>query len=99
MGTKANPGKYDCHAKAEPDEPLFTLLGRDPMAGHLVSIWSKLRQGDIEAAQTVFMHLIGRVDATLGYPRDYEPDVEKGQEAMNCSLAMFKWRKKMESAK
>lgn len=32
MGTKNNPGKYDCYAKAEPDEPLFTLRGKDVSA-------------------------------------------------------------------
>lgn len=29
MGTKANPGEYDCYDKAEPDEPMFVLLARD----------------------------------------------------------------------
>ena len=26
MGTKNNPGKFDCYANAKPDEPLFVLL-------------------------------------------------------------------------
>lgn len=29
MGTKNNPGKYDCYAKLEPDEPHFVLRGKD----------------------------------------------------------------------
>jgi hypothetical protein len=45
MGTKNNPGAYDCEAKAHPDEPKFTLLGRDPIAHHLVAIWSALASG------------------------------------------------------
>lgn len=94
MGTKNNPGKFDCYEKADPDEPMFVLLGRDPMAAHLVSIWSKLRYGDHEAAFTVFMSLRKLVDEDLGYPRDYANDVEKAQEAMECSLAMFEWQKK-----
>ena len=34
MGTKNNPGKYDCYEKAGPDEPIFTLrakLNRYPL--------------------------------------------------------------------
>ena len=50
MGTKNSPGEYDCYAKAEPDEPMFTLLGRDPSAGVLVWTWAAIQynlgQGD-----------------------------------------------------
>ena len=44
MGTKNNPGLYDCYAKAEPDEPIFVLLGRDPAAWIVVRIWAALRR-------------------------------------------------------
>jgi hypothetical protein len=44
MGTKNNPGAYDCYANADPDEPMFILLGRDPLAPLLVSLWVKLRR-------------------------------------------------------
>jgi hypothetical protein len=40
MGTKRNPGQYDCYAKAEPDEPMFVLLARDPTAPQLVRDWA-----------------------------------------------------------
>jgi hypothetical protein len=40
MGTKRNPGKYDCYEKAEPDEPMFVLLGRDSVAPTLVEAWA-----------------------------------------------------------
>lgn len=43
MGTKANPGLYDCHANAEHDEPLFTLLARDKHAPALVRQWAIMR--------------------------------------------------------
>lgn len=48
MGTKRNPGQFDCHAKAHQDEPLFTLLGRDPAAGVLVRMWALSRHRAIE---------------------------------------------------
>jgi len=43
MGTKNNPGKYDCYVNAEPDEPMFILLARDPLAPILVRMWADLR--------------------------------------------------------
>lgn len=43
MGSKNNPGQWDCYANAEPDEPMFVLLGRDPTAWAVVYIWAELR--------------------------------------------------------
>jgi hypothetical protein len=43
MGTRERPGDYDCHERAEPNEPRFTLIGRDPTAGALVRLWVRLR--------------------------------------------------------
>ncbi len=95
MGTKNNPGKFDCYANAELDEPMFVLLGRDRLASHLVSIWSKVRMGDIEAASAVFLDMLRKHAAAYGI----EPDVPKAIEAMECSLAMFKFRNAREEAK
>lgn len=44
MGTKNAPGIYDCHAKAEPDEPMFILLARDAGAPALVEAWAIARE-------------------------------------------------------
>src|SRR5689334_7475358 len=44
MGTKNNPGRYDCYANAEPDEPMFILLGRDARAPALVEEWAQLAE-------------------------------------------------------
>jgi hypothetical protein len=43
MGTKNNPGIYDCYANAEPDEPMFVLLARDRQAPGLVREWAHQR--------------------------------------------------------
>jgi hypothetical protein len=48
MGTKAKPSAWDCYEHAEPDEPMFILLGRDKHAPALVWFWSVLRQLDGE---------------------------------------------------
>jgi hypothetical protein len=44
MGTKLKPGKFDCYENAAPDEPMFVLLARDPMAPLLVRLWADLRE-------------------------------------------------------
>lgn len=41
MGTKTNPGTYDCYANALPDEPMFVLLARDDRAPALVEAWAE----------------------------------------------------------
>jgi hypothetical protein len=43
MGTKKDPGNHDCYAKAAPDEPMFILLARDPIAPLLIRIWADLK--------------------------------------------------------
>ncbi len=48
MGTKNDPGRYDCFANAEPDEPMFVLLARDKHAPTLVWLWATLRELDQE---------------------------------------------------
>jgi hypothetical protein len=44
MGTKNNPGKFDCYGKALPDEPVFIILARDPSAASTVEFWATLRE-------------------------------------------------------
>lgn len=53
MGTKNNPGSYDCYANAEPDEPIFVLLGRDASAWALVQLWADLREHMGESPEKV----------------------------------------------
>lgn len=42
MGTKLNPGEFDCYANALPDEPMFVLLARDALAPDVVRQWAAL---------------------------------------------------------
>jgi hypothetical protein len=86
MGTKSNPGEYDCYSKARPNEEMFSLLDRDPLAPFLVSIWSKVRMGDPEAARVVFESMLTQVA-----PRYFlVPDAAKAADAMDIALAMFR---------
>lgn len=72
MGTKTNPGKFDCHAKAEADEPVFTLIGRDPSAGFMVRAWANHRE-----------YMIYR-----GMLKDTPQEREKIAEARLCAARM-----------
>jgi hypothetical protein len=51
MGTKNNPGKFDCYEKALPDEPMFVLLARDPWMTYLVQEWARIRRTDIKSGE------------------------------------------------
>lgn len=51
MGSKNQPGAFDCYAKAEPDEPQFQLLGRDNSAPRLVRQWADTRAIEIARGQ------------------------------------------------
>lgn len=53
MGTKNNPGHFDCYDNADPDEPMFVLLGRDAMAPSLVREWAEWRMKNGERADKV----------------------------------------------
>ena len=48
MGTKNNPGSYDCYANLDPDEPYFVLRAKDPMGAALVRNWADIRRQQIE---------------------------------------------------
>lgn len=48
MGSKDNPGKFDCYANAMADEPMFILLARDPDAPMLVYMWAHRRMEAIQ---------------------------------------------------
>jgi hypothetical protein len=51
MGTKNNPAPNDYYENALPDEPMFTLLARDPHAPDLVIAWADKRHADIRAGK------------------------------------------------
>lgn len=99
MGTKAEPGQFDCYLKAEDDEPLFTLRAKDPIAPFLVQVWRCLRGGNTEAA------ILNVRDAARAWEREVEigrrtfltTDSEKSKEARKCATDMEKWRARYES--
>lgn len=75
MGTKRNPEEFDCHGKAEPDEPTFTLLARDPLAPILVEQWAALRESVKPMSLTP----------------DPAREARKRREALVCAETMRRW--------
>ena len=84
MGTKNNPGKFDCYEAAAPDEPMFILLARDPVAPYLVRIWASIRKGDALNAVQHFAAMSGLLSKYQANPTS----LEKLQEAVDCSENM-----------
>lgn len=71
MGTKNNPGSYDCYSNAEPDEPMFVLLARDPVAPLLVRWWAELRH---DIAIEKLSEAIDCADAMNEWRRKHRPE-------------------------
>lgn len=44
MSTKNNPGAFRCYEAALPDEPIFTILGRDPAGPATLEFWAAERK-------------------------------------------------------
>lgn len=43
MGTKSDPGNFNCYENAMEDEPMFILLGRDKQAPAALEKWANER--------------------------------------------------------
>lgn len=69
MSTKNNPGTHDCYTRAAPDEPMFVLLGRDPMAAALVRAWALMR-GQAGEKGVVIMNALKCADDMEKWARD-----------------------------
>jgi hypothetical protein len=88
MGTKTDPGRFDCHAAAHDDEPLFTLLARDPQFVPLVSLWAAVRTKNWPTAAQRFADLL-RVAQDVP---DREVDAAKAEEARAVAHTAVTWR-------
>lgn len=87
MGTKNNPGSFDCFEAADPDEPMFVLLARDQLAPYLVEMWAQMRSGDVISVYDTCNRMVQ--DHMVTYtPKDEKPKVD---EAVLCIEAMEDW--------
>lgn len=87
MGTKRNPGKFDCYAKLADDEPFFVLRAKDPVAPMLVMAWRALRSGSGQKAYNCMLTAVAELKAS---GRTFLPlESDKLQEAMACALVLM----------
>lgn len=89
MATKNNPGQYDCYNNAEPDEPLFVLLGRHWLSGHFAAAWAFMRCGMVEEAKKCLDRAAQQMMAAGKSPLRY--DDPKITEANACAKAMAEY--------
>ena len=82
MGTKNNPGKYDCAGNAHPDEPTFTLRAKDPCAAELVRLWVRNRNYHFFCTPTP-------LEGTAA-----KSEKAKHAEALECAADMERWRER-----
>lgn len=73
MGTKENPGKYDCLAKVAPDEPIFILRGRDVCAPEAVRKWARMAL-DAGCPREKVDEALACADKMEAYPNRKYPD-------------------------
>jgi hypothetical protein len=101
MATKAKPGLFDCYAAAQPDEPLFVLLGRDVNAPSLVEAWANVREqvmsedpAKIAEARTCAKDMRAWLDklAKQAIPFDLERTSRQGDavEQARCAFVNFR---------
>lgn len=73
MGSKNEPGDFDCYANALPDEPMFILLARDPDFHRLVMEWANRRSADVQcgARPESDMHMVAEAQACAFNGREW----------------------------
>lgn len=91
MSTKNDPGEWDFYANAEPDEPMFYLLGRDSTAAYFVAAWVAVRCDDMETAvKMMFAARNARKESGKGFKQPTDP---KMVEAIQCSRDIMNWER------
>lgn len=82
MGTKNNPGAFDAYEAALPDEPIFTLLGRDASAPETIRYWAAHREENLRL-------FTGSMNGA-----EFFHELDQIAEARQCADAMDAYRPK-----
>ena len=75
--------------KAEPGEPEFNLLARDPVAPSLVRLWAAIREADYKQAAFEYNSLIS---SAVTYYETNPTDDEQLANACDIAGKMEQWR-------
>ncbi len=84
ISTKEHPSPYDGMEKASADEPVFTLIGRDPDGPATVRFWSDTRRKRISSAM---------IDIDDPVPEEWKDDLRRCTEADVVADDMERWRR------
>jgi len=81
MGTKNNPGAFDCYANAKPDEPMFILLARDAKAPSVVREWARMYRAQYAGdwtpeRQRKYYEAVDCADAMQAWAREPKRDLQ-----------------------
>jgi len=90
MSTLATPGPFDALSKAEDDEPIFPLLGRDPCAPATITEWCRLRRN------RAYKLYGDKLDETSR--NTLHAELFQASEAEVMALRMSAWRTRTEPA-
>jgi hypothetical protein len=81
MWSKSKPGPFDRSTEAESEEPIFVLLGRDPVAFLLVSLWIGVHDVMGDNAPDVALDAAQCVLALEQWARTHGGNVERAADA------------------
>lgn len=93
MGTLNEPAPNDVLGRVLPDEPIFTLAARDPVAAGVVRLYGALRARRLFAVKDIVANLIV-VASQMPYRAR---DGEHAREASDCANKMSLWLTEHES--
>ena len=66
----------DCYQRAEPDEPMFVLLARDPNAAVLVNLWAAMQRMKPDSDVQKILEAEQCANNMVGYFTSKNPDAE-----------------------
>ena len=90
MATIDEPGPFDALEKAKPDEPVFSLLARDPCAPATITEWNRLRRNRA-------LKLYGGADASVADKELLVAELKQCANAEEIALQFEEWRKGYET--
>jgi len=97
IGSKLIPSPLDAYVSAEPDEPVFTLQGGDPLAGPLVIMWARLARArcGLGFEPEASLHWMDKVfrDYQVTASNEREDLLRRATEAETICWAMSAYRK------
>lgn len=99
MGTKNNPGAFDCYAAADPDEEMFILLARDDQSPARVFDWANKREERLVAADELLsVAEVERARAKIDEARDCArrmlEQCEEVQDALRQGIPLAELRRR-----